>query len=80
MKFEASKSLACSIILFSSLFFVTDNVVRLGVIQSGHNYALDADWSNGKPPREVSVGVYIQKALWEVPIIIQQYSKHPEGD
>ena len=24
--------------------------------------------------------VYIQKALWEVPIIIQQYSKHPEGD
>ena len=59
---------------------MTDNVVRLGVIQSGHNYALDADWSNGKPPREVSVGVYIQKALWEVPIIIQQYSKPPEGD
>ena len=51
---------------------MTDNVVRLGVIQSGHNYALDADGSNGKPPREVTVGVYIQKALWEVPIIIQQ--------
>jgi len=43
---------------------------RTGVIaiggSAGHVLPLDEARSAGKPPREVTVGLYIQRALWEV--------------
>ena len=37
---------------------------------AGHVLPLDEARSAGKPPREVTVGLYIQRALWEVTLFI----------
>ena len=51
-----------------------DKVIGAGVIaiggSAGHVLPMDEARSAGKPPREVNVGVYIQRALWEVTLFI----------
>ena len=51
-----------------------DKVIGAGEIaiggSAGHALPLDEARSAGKPPREVTVGVYIQRALWEVTLFI----------
>ena len=51
-----------------------DKVIGAGLIaiggSAGHALPLDEARSAGKHPREVTVGVYIQRALWEVTLFI----------
>ena len=46
-----------------------DKVIGAGEIPDSGFPILDEARSAGKPPREVTVGVYIQRALWEVTLL-----------
>ena len=47
-----------------------DKVIGAGEIPDSGFQILDKARSAGKPPREVTVGVYIQRALWEVTLFV----------
>ena len=51
-----------------------DKVIGAGEIpiggSAGHVLPLDEARSAGKPPMEVTVGVYIHRALWEVTLLV----------